>query len=284
MPSITENLKLWGEFHTWERAGEEWCVGYADGATGNAEIAWSVGIWPRIHKFLPAKNILEIAPGYGAWTHYLRQFSRRLTIVDLVPRCIEACRRRFGPVGMTYHVNDGRSLAMIPDGSIDFVFSWHSLVHCQHDVMREYTLQLGKKLRHGGVGMIQHSNLGEFLDPATGTHSIPNPAGFGEDMTADKFAADAADAGLAMLSQEICPWGYEHAISCFSLFKRPAPGEVVPAMPSPWRNDEFWDEVRHRFRVEQAYGRPPGVTAPRRPASLLGRAIVKARRRAGLAG
>ncbi|MEK6280890.1 MAG: hypothetical protein AABN95_11100 [Acidobacteriota bacterium] len=29
---------------------------------------------PRIHPFIPVGTILEIAPGYGRWTHYLKDW------------------------------------------------------------------------------------------------------------------------------------------------------------------------------------------------------------------
>lgn len=262
MPSVSENLKLWSEHH-WSHAGEEWAVGYADNDTANADIAWSVGIWPRIHRCLPAAHILEIGPGFGAWTQFLRQWSRHMTLVDLTPRCIDECRKRFGSLGMTYHVNDGRSLEMVADDSVDFVFSWHSLVHCQHDVMTGYVRQLARKLKPGCWGMIQHSNFGMYFNPVRGAFERENPAGFGEDMTAAKFASDAFAAGLTVDVQEIAPWGSHDEISCFSLFHRPAPPELVRAAPQPVRNLRFWEEVRSRAEVERLYGRP-GIVHRRR--------------------
>ena len=86
-----------------------------------------------------------------------------LVLVDLVSKCIEACRRRFACVDhIEYHVNDGRSSDVIEDNSLDFVFSMDSLVHADPVVMRQYPLQPGKKLRDGGVGFTHHSNLGAY--------------------------------------------------------------------------------------------------------------------------
>ncbi len=51
---------------------------------------------------------------------------------------------------------------MVADGSIDFVFSFDSLVHAEEDVIRSYLDQLGQKLRPDGVGFLHHSNLGEY--------------------------------------------------------------------------------------------------------------------------
>src|SRR5688500_242534 len=111
--------------YDWIQAGEEWSEPW-----GSSAARWFGTILPRIHDCLPAGTILEIAPGFGRWTHYLKEHCGQLHVVDPDERCIETCRRRFSrDPNLSYHVNDGRSLAMIPDGSIDFVFSFDSLVH-----------------------------------------------------------------------------------------------------------------------------------------------------------
>src|SRR5262245_15263124 len=114
MADVEANLKAWAMKHDWTRQGEEWSeVG------GGAEAQWFSAILPRIHAFVPTGTILEIAPGFGRWTHYLRSWCQRLIVVDLAENCIAACRRRFAAdARIMYHVNDGRSLAMIPDRTI----------------------------------------------------------------------------------------------------------------------------------------------------------------------
>ena len=53
-----------------------------------------------------------------------------LIIVDLAESCIEACKTRFqSEENFQYFVNDGKSLEMINDSSVDFIFSFDSLVH-----------------------------------------------------------------------------------------------------------------------------------------------------------
>ena len=61
-------------------------------------------------------------------------------------------------------LNDGRSLSMIPDSSVDFVFSFDSFVHPDRDVVEAYLRQLGTKLKIGGKGFIHHSNFGEYVN------------------------------------------------------------------------------------------------------------------------
>ena len=91
---------------------------------------------PRLKSFVPASTILGIAPGFGRWTQFLRPLCSKLVLVDVSPKCIAACQRRFaGNEGIQYHVNDGQSLAMVADESVDFAFSFDSLVHVEAPVL-----------------------------------------------------------------------------------------------------------------------------------------------------
>src|SRR3954451_12449920 len=134
MPDIDHNTTIWDETWDWSHQGDEWSTWW-----GGTPALWHGALLPRLHTFLPAGTVLEIAPGYGRWTQYLKDMSDRLILVDLAERCIEGCRQRFADAtNIEYHVNDGRSLDMIPDGSIDFVFSFDSLVHAEADVLAGY--------------------------------------------------------------------------------------------------------------------------------------------------
>jgi hypothetical protein len=54
------------------------------------------------------------------------------------------------------------SLDVAVDGSVDFVFSFDSLVHVEMDVIEAYLKQLAAKLTPNGVGFIHRSNLGQY--------------------------------------------------------------------------------------------------------------------------
>ncbi len=158
MPSIVDNLNYWNEVYDWPRQGDEWSAPW-----GGSETLWRSELLPRIREFLPARTILEIAPGYGRCTQFLKDNCERLILVDLSPKCIEACRRRFASDShITYHVNDGKSLEMVPERSVDFTFSFDSLVHAEADVLEDYTKQLAAKLTPHGVGFFHHSNMGAY--------------------------------------------------------------------------------------------------------------------------
>lgn len=213
MPSIEENLKFWS-LYDWSGGGDEWSEEW-----GNSECLWNESILPRIKSFVPTGTILEIAPGYGRITHYLCGLCQKMTAVDLVERCVSACRDRYRTVNnVNFYLNDGKSLDMIPDGSIDFVFSWDSLVHSESDTIKAYINEISKKLTAGGVGFIHHSNLGTYIDKATGRLSVENIHMRAPSVSAELFAEYCNNSGMQCIRQEIINWGGMILNDCFSSF------------------------------------------------------------------
>lgn len=49
---------------------------------GDTPAMWFGALLPRIHGFVPVPTILEIGPGHGRWTQYLKELAGRLVIVD----------------------------------------------------------------------------------------------------------------------------------------------------------------------------------------------------------
>ena len=249
MPTIDQNLSLWNHGYSWAQAGDEWSAPW-----GSSEAMWWTSLYPRIRKFLPAGTILEIAPGYGRCTEFLKDHCKKLIGVDLSPKCAEACSKRFrSSPHVEFLVNDGKSLDMIPDGSIDFVFSFDSLVHAKADVLHSYSSQLARKLAPKGVGFLHHSNLGAFGRATRWTHlihrTVPKPvrnqivkrgwlidtAWRGEDMTADLFRAYCAEAGLHCLSQELINWANRsYLIDCFSVFSKSPVAQKTTVIGNPY--------------------------------------------------
>src|SRR5262245_49258877 len=104
MPSVKENVQVFNEDYEWPDQGDEWSRCW-----GGAASQWFGTILPRLKAFVPAPTILEIAPGFGRWTHFLRPLCSGLILVDISAKCIEACKQRFARYsGIEYHVNDGQ--------------------------------------------------------------------------------------------------------------------------------------------------------------------------------
>src|SRR5437588_8458413 len=155
MPGVDANRRQWDGRYAWPEGGEEWSAGW-----GGADAQWHSSLRPRLRPLLPASTILEIAPGYGRWTKYLIECCDRYIGVDLSAQGVEACRRRFADVEHAeFHVNDGRSLTMIDDASIDLAFSFDSLVHVEEDVIGAYLDELARVFAVDGVAFLHHSNL-----------------------------------------------------------------------------------------------------------------------------
>jgi hypothetical protein len=258
MPTIDENLRNWGGWD-WSRQGEEWSDWWGDTAA-----MWHGVLLPRIHAMLPAGTGLELAPGYGRWTQFLKDRCEQLAIVDLTPECIEHCRRRFaGSPNLSYHVNDGRSLSMIEDATIDFAFSFDSLVHAGPEVLDVYVAQLAAKLSPDGIGFLHHSNAGALRRAGRATRRLPprllgplmrrgvamNLAAWRDErMSAELFRDQCRRAGLSCVGQELISWEFgPYLIDCLSVFTRPGSRWDRPARLL--RNPLFVAEARRMRRL-----------------------------------
>jgi SAM-dependent methyltransferase len=211
MPSLNENKDRWDDSYAWADAGEEWSR-----AWGGSEAQWFGSILPRLHAFVPVGTVLEIAPGFGRWTRFLRPLCDHMVLVDLSQRCIDACRERFGDEqSIEYHVNDGRSLDMVGDASIDLAFSFDSLVHAEADVIESYIAQLRHKLTADGVAFLHHSNVAAF------NGEIENRHWRSESVSGEIVRAIAEREDIAVVSQERINWGRRELSDCITVLTPP---------------------------------------------------------------
>lgn len=214
--------------YDWKDAGEEWSDPW-----GTSEAQWLGSILPRIRDCLPAEIILEIAPGYGRWTHYLKDYCQELWAADPATDCIEACRRRFASdSSVKCYLNNGVSLSMIPDASVDFVFSFDSFVHFNREVVEAYLRELRLKLKIGGKGFIHHSNFGQYANSLREQipHALAKPLlklkildwshHRNPSVSAEVFRDLCAQHGLHCIRQELINWRGRRLIDCFSFLTR----------------------------------------------------------------
>jgi len=183
------NRSIW-DGYDWRRGGEEW--------TPSEE--WKQGLVALIRERAPAQgSILEIGPGGGRWTEVLQEVAGSLTVVDVSRASIEACRARLaGRDNVRYLVNDGRTLAAIPDASIDFIWSFDTFVHVSPEDTAAYAGEFRRVLRRGGRGIVHHPAAGGLR------------GGFRSRMTSDAFASLLRSSGLVLLEQ-FDSWGPQGA-------------------------------------------------------------------------
>lgn len=208
MPDLNWNIGLWDGSYDWSSEGEEWSYWW-----GGSEAQWFGVIYPRIHRFFPAKRVLEIAPGFGRWTRFLIPGCNKYIGIDLSGQAIQACNEHFGHVShVGFFQNDGLHLDAASNGAFDFIFSFDSLVHAEIDVLEKYIPQLINKLSMTGVAFIHHSNFHAIDD------NIENPHSRAMTVSGKKFANLVEANGGKVLIQEFVNWGGPDLIDCFTLF------------------------------------------------------------------
>jgi hypothetical protein len=259
MPSVEANRQYWGELYDWSDHGDEWSSTW-----GGTETQWHATLLPRVRRFLSAGTTLEIAPGYGRWSTYLISAADRYIGVDLAESCVRSCEERFRDAeSATFFVNDGRSLECVENGSIDFVFSFDSLVHADADVIGSYLEELHRTLTATGIGFLHHSNLGEYTAARErservrrATRRVPLASktlkrlGVTEwdssrdpSMSAETFVRQCEAVGLRCVGQEIISWATRsrRLIDCLSLVTRP--GSIWDRSNVVVRNPHFTSEA-----------------------------------------
>jgi ubiquinone/menaquinone biosynthesis C-methylase UbiE len=198
--------------------------------------------------------VVEIAPGRGRWTRFLLPLAERLHLVDQSPECIEHCRKRFADAAsLSFAVNDGRTLVGVADASVDFLFTYDSLVHAEFDVMKDYLAEFRRTLRPGGFAFVHHSNLHQHVRYFGPLSVLPRYTALARlglvdnrhwramSVSAERIRAAAEAAGLHVWSQEVTTWvGSRHDIDCMSVFCLPetAPGHVTQVVHNPYFQQE----------------------------------------------
>jgi ubiquinone/menaquinone biosynthesis C-methylase UbiE len=234
MPSIDKNREVWGAPSRWLQGGDKWSEWW-----GTPRAQWTGCLLPRIFPFLKGR-ILEIAPGHGRWTQFLEVHCTSLIGIDLNPSCVEICKHRFeNHANLEFKSNDGLTLPMVEDASIDFAFSFDSLVHAEADVVSSYVRELARVLKPGGVAFLHHSNFGaaRYIVWENARRLIlrpPHQAWRASSMSAKKMREFAESSGMTCAQQEIVPWGtrWPLMIDCMStLVNTPGGPSVVVENP-----------------------------------------------------
>jgi ubiquinone/menaquinone biosynthesis C-methylase UbiE len=138
-------------------------------------------------------------------TEKLLQHNINFIGVDLNENCIEYCKNKFlDNKNVVFYKNNGLTLPMIEDNSINFVFSWDSFVHMHKNVVESYLVELNRVLKIRGYAFIHHANF------SGGTkHSIKNLAGRAN-LNPKEVVEMCKKNNLEVLSQKFIDWSSEN--------------------------------------------------------------------------
>lgn len=255
MPTLSENKRAWDETYDWSLGGDEWSEFW-----GTPKAQWAGCIYPRVFPFLGG-CILEIAPGYGRWTEFLAKFCESLIGIDLAAVCVATSRERFrSDPRLQFEVGDGLHLPTVADASVDFAFSFDSLVHAESDVLESYALELARVLKPNAVAFLHHSNFAAALSDRSIMERVKRrlsgvPISFeawrAQSMSAKLMRAFADRAGMSCVQQELIPWGnigYPVLIDCMSTIVN-APGRPCTVI----ENRRFMEEASAIKRISELH-------------------------------
>jgi SAM-dependent methyltransferase len=232
MPTEKWNQSTWGAEENWKKFldGEQWSH-----AWGGSHAQWYGLILPRISRFIPCDDILEIAPGYGRWTKFLIHNCNSFTAVDISTPSINHCTKIWGDRGQ-FIQTDGKSLPL--KNKFDFVFSFDSLVHVEYEVIRSYIKEILNVIKDNGFAFIHHSNLYEFRK------NLPdNIHARALSVSAEHVRTWVQEFGGKTVIQEKVNWGTTKLIDCFTLFTT-ASNSTHP-ITTILDNDNLMDNASH---------------------------------------
>jgi len=102
-------------------------------------------------------TVLEIGPGGGRWTRYMLS-AKKLYAVDYHQELLNELRKTYDRPNMVFIKNNGTDFPGVPDGSIDFLFTFGVFVHLDIEIIDQYLDNMRRILKPEAVAVIQYSD------------------------------------------------------------------------------------------------------------------------------
>jgi ubiquinone/menaquinone biosynthesis C-methylase UbiE len=150
----------------WNRYSDHWDKHYAQSHTHLGDEWHNRDFEDRffglfVERFLTRNStVLEIGPGGGKWTVRYAPLVKRVIVLDVAQKMLDRTRQRCEAAGLSnveYALGDGSSFAAIPDGSVDFVFSFDVLVHLALEDTWPYVREYCRVLKTGGNAVLHYA-------------------------------------------------------------------------------------------------------------------------------
>lgn len=196
--------------------GDDWkASSYYDSAERYMQDLWEGIIWPVI-KDCDFSCVVDLAAGHGRNTERLKEFARKIYVVDINEENIQFCRQRFaGDDRIAFLKNDGVKLDGIADGEATLVYCFDAMVHFDSDIVRSYLQEFGRVLKPRGHGFCHHSNY----EKNPGGNFRDNPA-WRNFMSQSLFRHYCAKEGLEVVRSQIIDWDGTPGLDCVTLLRK----------------------------------------------------------------
>lgn len=170
--------------------------------------------WLSLQPFLHYSkgHTVEIAAGGGRFTKFLIDISKKVTAVDVNDYAVKRLENRFGD-SVKVIKNNGKDLKAIKSNSVNFVFSFDSMVHFSSELVFGYIDEIYRVLKPECTAFIHLSNL------QVGDEDIrlnPHWRAIGG---AELFKGYAKDAGFFEADVILWDWEIEN-LDCLLLLKK----------------------------------------------------------------
>ena len=201
--SIEDRSKLdpLGEMELF-RAAELWDGGYLD-SDPLEPVGWSsysttgyVSVYHAaylacIKPYVSSKTVaMEIGPGRGAWTKaILSRGAERIFALDVQARETNVIDSVLGNLSskLEYIVVSDFSGSGVPEGAVDFFWSFGTFVHLSRGQQKAYYETIARKMKPGAVGFVQYADI------PTWNRVVTNPNFHIHNILADRLTPDSAE-------------------------------------------------------------------------------------------
>jgi SAM-dependent methyltransferase len=206
--TLEQNRAHWARYR-WPRDGDEWDDQAA--FAGVPYPAWKQSLLATFLPVGPDDTVAEVGVGHGRWAAPLLGRCRYAGF-DVVAECVRACQQKWPEHADAFQVCDGLSLPL-GAGSVDWVWSFDCLVHCDEAVMGSYCRDFFRVLRPGGKAVVHHAGWPTDEQRAAG----------GRDGAAVVVGRLAREAGLVVEAQTDHWEGGNVKLfaDCLSVLRRP---------------------------------------------------------------
>ena len=134
-------------------------------ATGQQEVDAFIAHCGEIGLTLPTGTALDFGCGVGRLSRALARHFQKVIGIDIAASMIEQARQYNPGESFQFLVNTAPNLQILPDASVDFVFSRIVLQHIPPPVVKEYLTEFYRVLRPGGIMAIHIPSTPENFAP-----------------------------------------------------------------------------------------------------------------------